>query len=340
MGYEVHVAVNEQFPIQWADQVFALPFYKSLISPKNILAILRARKLLSSQNYEKICTNTTLAGIIIRMAALHLKIHPRIYHIVHGYLFNLDSGFKKYLYLFFEKIVVCVTDVIMTMNREDFEIAKKYKLYKSGLFYINGMGVDPSRISSPSLQEKNGKKLHLGFSPEDFLFIYAAEFSKRKNQKLVIKAFAKCELKKAHLLLAGDGKKLNECKQFAKQLGQTDKIHFLGYVKDVLSYYMASDAVVSTSHIEGMPFNIIEAIGCSLPVVVSDIKGHRELVGQAINGLLFKDQNERELITCLKKIYAMSSEQRLLFGKAGKQKSTIFLLPNVFEQIMNIYTHQ
>lgn len=338
MGYEVHVAANESFPIQWADKVFALPFYKNLLSSKNLLAIYRARRLLKAHRYEKINTNTTLASTIMRIAALFVKNRPRIYHIVHGYLFNLDFSLKKYLYLIPEKIVASVSDIVMVMNHEDLEIAERYKLYKDKLYYINGMGVDPLRFKYVSPQEKSEHKTRLGFASDDFLFVYVAEFSVRKNQKLLIDAFVKCRLEKAHLILAGDGKTLDECKQLAKLHGQTAEIHFLGYVNDVPALYTACDAVVSTSLIEGLPFNIIEAIGCGLPVVASNIKGHRELVDQHVNGLLFQDQSEQELITCLNEIYNCSSDQRSLYGQAGNEKSKTFLLESVLDRVVNIYT--
>jgi len=339
LGYEVHVAANESVPIKWADKVFAVPFYKNLFSPKNIFAIFRARKLLTTHNYEKINTNATLAGIIMRVAVMLVKSRPRVYHISHGYLFNL-VGLKKYLYLLPEKIVAGVSDIVMVMNHEDHVIAKKYKLYKDNLYYINGMGVDPSRFTSVSSQEKSNLKRQIGFTSDDFLFVYAAEFSKRKNQKFLIKAFAKCRLGKAHLLLAGDGKTLDECKQLTKQLGLTEKIHFLGYVNNVPELYRACDVVVSASLIEGLPFNIIEAMISELPVVASNIKGHFELVEQNVNGLLFQNRNEQELITCLKKIYSFSHEQRTFYGQVGKNKSKTFLLDHVFDHIMNIYTEK
>lgn len=338
MGYEVHVAANETVPIKWADQVFALSFDKNLLSPKNVLAIFQARKLLKAQHYEKINTNATLAGVVMRVAAMFVKHRPRVYHISHGYLFNLDSGLKKYQYLIPEKIVARVSEVVMVMNHEDLEIAKKYKLYEDKLYYIDGMGVDPSRFKPVSPQEKGEQKKQMGFASDDFIFVYAAEFSKRKNQKLLIEAFAKSRLERAQLLLAGDGKTLDECKQLAKQLGQTDRIHFLGYVNDVPNLYTACDAAVSTSLIEGLPFNIIEAMGCGLPVVASNIKGHRELVDQDVNGLLFQAQNEQELITCLKEIYIWDHDQRSLYGQAGNKKSKKFLLDSVSDRVVNIYT--
>lgn len=336
MGFEVHVAVNENVPIKFADKVFALSFYKNLLSFRNIKAIFQAKKLLDNNNYEKVITNTTLAGVIVRAAALLMKNRPKIYHIVHGYIFNDDSGIKKHFYLIPEKITAKVSDVVMVMNQEDYEMAKKYKLYKDKLYYIDGMGVDPSRFKLVTSEEKVAYKRKLGFSEEDFLFVYVAEFSKRKNQKMLIKAFSECNLENSHLLLAGDGKMLDYCKRLAQKLDKKGRIHFLGYVNDVTSLYCACDCAVSTSKAEGLPFNIIEAMGCGLPVVASDIKGHRELVENEENGLLFKINDNNCLKQKLKRAYNFGYTQLKQFIDRNCKKAANYSLDALYDKIVNI----
>ncbi len=336
-GYEVHVAVNEKAQIKWADQVIILPFAKKHLSIKNIRAIIKARKLLKQQHYDKVSTHTALASTIIRIAALFLKNRPKVYHIVHGYLFTLNSRLKKWVYLIPEKIAALVSDVVMVMNREDYVIAQKYKLYKDKLYCIDGMGIDHSRFKCVSPAQKGKYKKRLGFCEDDFIFAYAAEFSKRKNQALLIKAFAEFQNKRVRLILAGDGRTLADCKALANALGVSDRIHFMGYVKDVPELYAACDVIVSTSLIEGLPFNILEAIGCGLPVVASDIKGHRELVEHKENGLLFKVGYVEELIKCLEEIYSCNIDQRLCYGRMGIEKSSKYRLDCVFHQIFNLY---
>lgn len=336
MGFEVHVAVNENVPIKFADKVFALSFYKNLLSFRNIKAIFQAKKLLDNNNYEKVITNTTLAGVIVRAAALLMKNRPKICHIVHGYIFNADSGIKKYFYLIPEKITAKVSDVVMVMNQEDYEMAKKYKLYKDKLYYIDGMGVDPSRFKLVSPEEKIEYKKKLGFSDKDFLFVYVAEFSKRKNQKMLIKAFSKCDIENAHLLLAGDGKMLEQCKRLSKKLNQEGRIHFLGYVDDVPSLYCACDCAVSTSKAEGLPFNIIEAMGCGLPVVASDVKGHRELVENEVSDLLFKIDDYDSLKQKLESAFDYSHTQIERYIDRNCKKAANYSLDALYDKIVNI----
>ena len=80
------------------------------------------------------------------------------------------------------------------------------------------------------------------------------------------------------LLLAGTGALEEECKALVKSLHMETQIQFLGYVDRMGELYPLCDVSVTSSRIEGLPFNVMESMACGLPVVASDIKGHRELV--------------------------------------------------------------
>lgn len=281
-GFDVWVATDSNEPIPYAKHTVAFPFTKSFFSSKNIAAIFQLRNFLKRERFDKISTHTALASTIIRCATLLLpkKYRPRIYYIAHGFLFCEKDRLKKWIYLLPEKICAPVTDVLMVMNQEDLELAKKHRLYKEKLCFINGIGFDFSRFKPFSPEERTKGRQSLGFSQSEFLFIYAAEFSKRKNQQFLIRAFAKVadQIPQAHLLLAGNGILLEQCKEFVDKLHMQHRIHFLGYVQQMQALYPLCDAAVSTSKIEGLPFNLLEAMTCGLPILASNIKGHRDLV--------------------------------------------------------------
>lgn len=335
LGYEVHVAVDRYEKIDWAHKTIALPFTKSLFSLRNIYSIVKLRRLLKTGGYEKISSNTTLAGIIVRFACLFLKKRPRIYHIVHGYHFSLNDGLKKLLYLIPEKIASSVSDVVMVMNAEDYNIAEKYHLYKSKLYCINGIGIDEKRFVHTNDTIKLNNRLQMGLPRESFIFAYAAEFSKRKNQQLLIRAFAECGFANSLLLLAGDGKLISKCKQLAIKLGVERQVVFLGHINNVPELYAACDVVVSSSRSEGLPFNIIEALGCGVPVIASDIKGHRDLIRDSVNGMLFENGNKESLIDCMKKMYDGYTDE--LKDKLVDKDISKYALNNVKPHIMEIY---
>lgn len=303
-GFEVWVVANESRPVMYADHVVALPLRKNLPSYRNILAVIAVWKLLRTDKFDIVSTHTALAAAVVRTAALLLNKNKRpiVYNICHGYLFKQTDGFKKWLYLLPEIICTSVTDVLMVMNHEDYAIAERYKLYKEKLFYIYGMGIDLSKFKPASQEERHSARIQRNLSKRDFVFLYAAEFSKRKNQSFLIRAFAKVSRSypDMRLLLAGNGKLLEECRSLVHQLNVSNQIVFLGFVKDMKQLYAASDICVTTSRIEGLPFHVMEAMACGLPVIASNIKGHNDLVSDSVDGWLFEEdqliQLEEKLI--------------------------------------------
>lgn len=338
-GYEVWVTANSNESVPYADQVVVLPFAKSLLSFQNVKAIFMAKRLLKEHDFDIVSTHTALASAIIRAAILLLNKKPKVFCTVHGYLFHENDGLKKWIYLLPEKICARVTNVLMVMNHEDYDIAKKHRLYNGRLAYINGMGIDLDKFPPITTEEKNSIRRKMGISEDDFLFVYAAEFSKRKNQAFLIHSFAEVcqEYPKMKLLLAGKGSLLEDCKELVRQLHREDQIRFLGYVSDMRELYATCDVCVSTSRIEGLPFNIMEAMACGLPVVASDIKGHRELVQDGETGLLYKDGDSADL---QEKLIDISKNQDNFITKAEKNIRTEldpYILEKVFEQVMAIY---
>lgn len=284
-GYEVWTAAGggKARDIPCADHQVEVPFHKKLFSPKNVQAIFQLRKLLMEENFTCISTHTTLASAVVRAAVLLMpkKKRPKVYCVCHGYLFGEGDGLKKWLYLLPEKICAPVTDVLMVMNREDEAIAKKHYLAGGRLAFIHGMGLDLGRFPQVTPEDREEGRRELGFGPDEFLFVYAAEFSGRKNQPLLLRAFAKAIEKnpRLRLLLAGTGATLEECRALAEELQLGEKVRFLGYVEEMARLYPLCDAAVSSSRIEGLPFNIMEAMACGLPVIASRVKGHTDLLG-------------------------------------------------------------
>lgn len=336
MGYEVWAAVDKEAPVPHADHVVALPFRKKITSPENIRAVFAARKLMKEQKFDLVSTHTMLASAIIRAAILLLRKKPKVVCTVHGYLFHESDGLKKWIYLLPEKLCARVTTVLMVMNREDYKIAERRRLYKDRLVSIDGMGIDLAKFSPITPEERSSAREEMGIGKDDFVFVYAAEFSKRKNQAFLIRSFAEIsvEYPGMRLLLAGTGNLLGECKSLACNLGVEDRIRFPGYVKNMRRLYSACDTCVSVSRIEGLPFNVMEAMACGLPVVLSDIKGHRDLICSEKSGFLFTDAK------AMKKQMKELAENRTVYDSVrgeGLLRVRKYDIEVVFQQIMDYY---
>lgn len=281
-GMEVYTASNGVF--SGSDTICTehteLGFRKKLFHFGNIGVMLKLSRLIRASGIDTVCTNSTLAGFVGRAAVvLSLKRSVRTVHICHGYLFSDDSSLRSRVYLFFEKLVRKRTDLLAVMNEEDLAIAQKYRLGKR-IVFINGMGVPPERFPRISREDAEKMRASLKKEGEDTLFLCVGEFSERKNQREIIEAFSRLPantINKCRLVLAGEGQLAGYCRELARSLGVDGKVAFLGHFDDMNLLYRSCDCLISASRFEGLPFNVMEALYCGEDIIVSDVKGNRDL---------------------------------------------------------------
>ena len=171
------------------------------------------------------------------------------------------------------------------MNEWDFDTALQYRLGKQ-IKRIPGVGVNFSRIRQYDSATRKRLRNRMGIPENSFVLFYAAEFSERKSQKVLIHAMKKLP-DHVLLILAGNGAQLDECRALAEELGLSDRISFPGYLENIGAWYPLADAAVSASRSEGLPFNIMESMYAGLPVVASMAKGHTDLIADGETGLLY-----------------------------------------------------
>ena len=137
---------------------------------------------------------------------------------------------------------------------------------------------------SPDTRQRLRKKWDI---PENaFVLIYAAEFSARKSQNVIIRALRRLP-EQVWLVLAGEGALREDQWDLARKLGLKTRVLFPGQVRDIPAWYAMADAAVSASRSEGLPFNIMEAMYAGLPVAASEVKGHSDLIEDGVTGLLY-----------------------------------------------------
>lgn len=349
-GFSVHVMgkTNNKSVIPYIDKTIPIEFEKSMFSIKNFFNSIKIRKILKNENYNIISLHTTLAAFWVRLSIMTLLKKPKLtINTVHGYLFDNDTAFiKKTLMLLAEKFVKCVTDTIIVMNSDDYNIAKKYNLFKNTIYKINGMGINSANFLSIHENKKLLLREKTDFSTKDFILIYVAEFSKRKNQIFLLNSLKKLfdeGFKDIKILFLGDGLLFNDMKTYAKNLNIDNNVIFIGYTKNTCMYYQLSDICVSSSRIEGLPFNIIEAMSIGLPIIASNIKGHNDLIKSNENGYLFEYNNTNQFCNYVKKIYSdkhLKNTMKIKSLQMAKQYYLENVLDNTVSIICNEYEKQ
>ena len=279
-----------------ADADFDIPFEKKMLSPKNTAARREIRRIIKQECFDVVFLHTTLAAFHIRLALPSGK-RPRVVNMVHGYLFSAKSrSLKTKILLLCEKLLAKRTDALILMNDEDVYIAETNKLSLEKPLFVRGLGacVRSTEIAAEDIRrqlESEGK----------FVMTFVGELSDRKNQFMLISALPliKMHIPGAMLWLVGDGDKREELAELAESLGVSDSVVFAGRRSNPCDFIRASDLYVSASKIEGMPFNIIEALGTGATVLCSDIKGQRDLIKDGENGFLYPLDDVDAFVKCV-----------------------------------------
>ena len=285
LGWETHVGCKDiPADAPYIDKAIDLPFEKKMQSPENFRAAHKLRRLIQTERYDLIITHTSLAAFFTRLAAR--GTNGRLVNVVHGYLFDDDTPLlKRAILLAAERLTAPQTDLLLTMNAWDYKTAVKYRLGRQ-IAMVPGMGVDTSRLDLASPEDGIRLRRELGISDDAFVLLYPAEFSKRKSQHVLIEAMQHLP-QNVLLVLCGEGDQLVVCKELAKKLHVQDRVLFPGQVTDIAAWYRMADALVASSRSEGLPFNVMEAMYCGLPVVASAVKGHTDLIEDGVTGLLY-----------------------------------------------------
>lgn len=291
LGWEIHMGVNRSHPEYIRSIGFDIKFYNQN-SFRNIFAIRDNWKA-----YKNLCTylknnppieiihcNTPIGGLIGRLAGA--KYNKKVVYMAHGFHFYEGAPlFNKTILKWIESWLAHKTDVLITINEEDYQNAKKLKLKDGGNVYkVSGVGIDVKAFENTTYNLELKKSL--GLKETDFVCISLGDLNKNKNYSTVIDAIAKVNLKDVHYLICGIGPLEKELKRQVVKLGLESQIHLLGYRTDVKELMAISDCAIISSFREGLPRTTMEAMACSLPCVVSDIRGNRDLIENVKGGFL------------------------------------------------------
>ncbi len=321
-----------------AVRVAPVPFVKKMSSPSNVAAARTIARMLRAGDVDLVLTHTSLAAFFARLGVRWSgRRDVRVVNTVHGYLFGeADAGMRHALLLQAERMTAGVTDAIVTMNAEDTRIATAHRLCRGPVVQVDGMGVpEAADPHAPSVDERAGARERLGVPAGAFVLLYAAEFSNRKNQRMLIEAMPSLP-DDVVLALPGTGALRATCADLARDLGVAGRVLLPGFSDDLASWRAASDVCVSASRSEGLPFHVMEAMAAGLPLALSAVKGHVDLVEEGVNGLTFPAGDAAGFARVVMRLRDDPAE-RLAMGRASLERAPRYALERVMPQLMRIY---
>lgn len=309
LGYEIDVATNFQtFNVISEEelqklkeylenehiQIHQIDFERRMFKVDNhIKSYKQMKKLMNERKYDLIHTHTPISSLITRIAFKnsHIFNKCRMIYTAHGFhFFKGNNPLKNFLFRNIERVGAKYTDTLITINKEDYAAAKKFKLRKNGTVeYIPGVGIDIEKINSI---QGNKEELcqELNIPIDSTLLLSVGELNDNKNHKVVIECLPKLP-KNVHYLICGVGPLKEQHEELAKKLDVSNRLHLLGYRNDVLRIMKSCDVFIFPSKREGLSVALMEAMACGLPCIASKIRGNVDLILKESVGYICKENS-------------------------------------------------
>lgn len=341
MGYEVHVASSGEEQIPYCDKHINISFERSPLKFANLRAYFDLKNLINNEKYSLVHCHTPMGGVITRLAAKRSRKlwETSSIYTAHGFHFFKGAPMKNWLiYYPIEKLLSKCTDILITINQEDYDAAVNKKFKSKKIALINGVGINLEKFKPQTEDKKLYLRQEYGYNADDFILMYAGELSYRKHQDLLIKVAGKLKdrIPNLKVLLAGNGDLEEQYRKQIEDLGVHSQVELLGFRKDIDNLMNLADLAVSASRQEGLPVNVMEAMATGLPLVVTDCRGNRDLVTDNENGYVVGIDEVERFSNAIEKLY-YSVDLRNKFRENNLMKIRSFSLHNVLKDMSNIY---
>lgn len=268
-------------------QIHQIDFERSIFKiGSHIKSYKQMKMLMNEREYDLIHTHTPISSLITRIAFKnsHIFNKCRMIYTAHGFhFFKGNNPLKNFLFRNIERYGARYTDTLITINKEDYAAAKKFKLRKNGTVeYVPGVGIDIDKINAiQGNKEELCKELNI--SNDSILLLSVGELSKRKNHEVIIRLLNQLP-DNIHYVICGQGQLENYLLDLAKKLNVNNRLHLLGYRTNIPQIMKSCDIFVFPSLQEGLPVALMEAMACGLPCIASEIRGNVDLIEEDKNG--------------------------------------------------------
>lgn len=341
-GHTIDIATNEDgsnVPAcyrEWGCTIHQIDTSRSPLKKGNIKAIKQLKMLVEREQYDIVHCHTPVAAMCTRLACRGVrKKGTKVIYTAHGFHFYKGAPLKNWLiYYPVEKFCSHFTDVLITINNEDYELASE-KLKAKKVVYVPGVGIDLEKFSKCTV-DINEKRKELGIPENAFVLLSVGELNQNKNHEVIIKAISKSSFNSIHYVVAGIGAKKYYLEQLSMQLNVNDRIHLIGYRSDVNELYKMADVCVFPSIREGLGMCAIEGMASGLPLIVSDNRGTRSYCKNNRNGYVLNAKDVEGFCYAIENLF-INKDIRFKMGKINQEEVKKYSILNIQKSMQIIY---
>lgn len=244
-------------------------------------------RLIRQHRPDIVHTHTAKAGFVGRLAAWLAGVPVRL-HTFHGHVFHGYFGKRKtQLFLALERLCARLSTRIITISptlRD--ELADTYRIAPRHKFAVLPLGMDLEPLSQTDSPSNFRESYHLPSAKK--LIGIVGRLVPIKNHELFLRVASHILTQRSdlHFVIVGDGETRPAMEQLANALGITQNVSFLGWIQDLRPVLQELDVMALTSHNEGTPVSLIEAMAAGVPIVATAVGGVADVLENGKLGTL------------------------------------------------------
>jgi glycosyltransferase involved in cell wall biosynthesis len=365
------VPEGEEDMSYFADELGVTPRYFSEMSREisfnDLRTVWKLFRLYLRERPDIVHTHTAKAGTVGRTAGLLYRwLTPGVFigkprqckfvHTYHGHVFHSYYGRSRTrLFLAIERLLAkFVTDrLIVISKQQSIEIGEKFRVGRSDQIKVIPLGLDLGLFADHA--SRRAKFRHELCIPDHTILIgIVGRLTEIKNHRMFLSVVARlkevdpnCWRQGAvRFIVIGDGGLREALEYQTEVLGLEQDVIFVGSRKDPEYFYPALDVVALTSHNEGTPLTLIEAMANARPVVATSVGGVVDLLGEVVEdgpydvcrrGIAVPPADREAFVSALSRIIRDRSLRQELGERGLEFVEVNYSKERLFEDIKNLY---
>jgi glycosyltransferase involved in cell wall biosynthesis len=317
-------------------------YLKHPIAPwSDLLAVLRLRSYFRTHEVDVVHTHSSKAGLLGRVAAFLAGV-PVVVHTAHGWSFNrTQTALRHRMFVTLERLSAPFADRLVMVAEGGRDEGLAQGIGRAGQYAIVRSGIDAAAFARPTRSRETVRR-ELGLEPEQLLVGTLACLKPQKGPldfvRAAAAAHARCD--RLRFVIAGDGELRDEVASLVRELGLEGVVHMLGWRRDVVDLLHAMDIFLLTSHFEGLPRAVLQAMAAGVPVVATDVDGTPEVVRDRHTGLLVGAQDPPAVAQSLLELAGDPVLRSALADRAKRVLDADFDIHNMVGSLERIYISQ
>lgn len=242
-------------------------------------------------------THESKAGIIGRMASFLAPKSCRVVHGVHIVPFEAESGLKKYLYLYLERVCSFFTHHYISVSAALQRIMIENRVGSSENHSVIPSGMDIFKYRNAIPFSVNELAERTGLSNSDLegskILLVSGTLEPRKRVDKLISMVASLNARSVNavLVVCGGGTCMADLVDLSRKLGVQSQVVFIGYTSELERYIASADVCCHAAEHEGLPRVVIQYVAAQKPVVVSMLPGIEVVVKDGENGFVVESSD-------------------------------------------------